>query len=207
MSGSCNPLQPSTAPAALSHPLRPLRPLRHYAHSTLSTRHPLGNLHPCTPCTRVAPAPLQVSGSSHEAELHGLLTSCCMLRRLKVDVLQQLPPKRRQRVLVELPSAARRALDILARDSAQARQAAAAGGVDSGFEQQRLLSQVCTSAPHLCTFAPPHLRTSAPPRPRAPAPPRPRAPPRQPPTPPRTHCVDVHRAGHCQGAARRRVRA
>ena len=65
-----------------------------------------------------------------------------MLRRLKADVLHQLPPKRRQRVLVELPSAARRALDILARDSAQARQAAAAGGVDSGFEQQRLLSPV-----------------------------------------------------------------
>jgi hypothetical protein len=104
-----------------------------------------------------------------------------MLRRLKVDVLQQLPPKRRQRVLVELPSAARRALDILARDSAQARQGAAAGGVDSGFEQQRLLSQVCTTHPHL------------------------RAPPRQPPTQPPAPRTDVRRAWHCQGAARRRV--
>ena len=198
--------------ATLCNPLQPLQPsathYAHYAHSTFSTHHPLGNLHPCTPCTRVAPAPLQVSGSSHEAELHGLLTSCCMLRRLKVDVLQQLPPKRRQRVLVELPSAARRALDILARDSAQARQAAAAGGVDSGFEQQRLLSQVCTSAPHLCTFAPPDFSTSGLSHLRAPAPPRPRAPaplPGNPPTPPHTHRVDVRRAGHCQGAARRRV--
>ena len=98
---------------------------------------------------------LDVSGSSHEAELHGLLTTCCMVRRLKVDVLQQLPLKRRQRVLVELPPAARRALDILARDSAQARQTAAAGGTDSGFEQQRLLSQVCTPCTSLHLPAPP----------------------------------------------------
>jgi hypothetical protein len=34
-------------------------------------------------------------------ELHGLLTANCMIRRLKTEVLTQLPPKRRMTVLLE----------------------------------------------------------------------------------------------------------
>ena len=40
-----------------------------------------------------------VSGCSNAEELHQLLVRHCMVRRLKGDVLTELPPKRRQRVL------------------------------------------------------------------------------------------------------------
>lgn len=45
---------------------------------------------------------LDVSGCSNAEELHGLMTRHALVRRLKVDVLTQLPPKRRQRVLLTL---------------------------------------------------------------------------------------------------------
>ncbi len=86
---------------------------------------------------------VDVSGSSNEAELFQILTASCMVRRLKADVLMQLPPKRRQRVLVELPAAARRALDVLERDSAKLRASEADGSGGAAFERQRLLSQMC----------------------------------------------------------------
>jgi len=43
-----------------------------------------------------------VSGSSHLGELQERLRSTCMVRRLKTDVLKDLPPKRRQ--IIELPA-------------------------------------------------------------------------------------------------------
>ncbi len=42
------------------------------------------------------------SGHSHEQELQEKLRSTCMVRRLKADVLVELPPKRRQ--VIELPT-------------------------------------------------------------------------------------------------------
>lgn len=49
------------------------------------------------------------SGSSHLDELRGKLRGSCMVRRLKKDVLPELPPKRRQIVPIS-PSTARRAV-------------------------------------------------------------------------------------------------
>jgi hypothetical protein len=41
---------------------------------------------------------LAVPGASETAELNSLLRSSMMIRRLKADVLAQLPPKRRTQV-------------------------------------------------------------------------------------------------------------
>ena len=38
------------------------------------------------------------AGASETEELYHVLTSCMMVRRLKKDVLSQLPPKRRTQV-------------------------------------------------------------------------------------------------------------
>ena len=48
---------------------------------------------------------LDVSGCTNAAELHELMTRHAMVRRLKADVLTELPPKRRQRILLTLGSA------------------------------------------------------------------------------------------------------
>lgn len=45
------------------------------------------------------------AGASETEELYHVLTSCMMVRRLKKDVLSQLPPKRRTQVGGPLPSA------------------------------------------------------------------------------------------------------
>jgi len=53
-------------------------------------------------CNRkVGPFGVDVSGASNLGELHGKLGGV-MVRRLKVDVLTQLPPKRRQRVMMDI---------------------------------------------------------------------------------------------------------
>ena len=44
-------------------------------------------------------------GGEHLSELHLLLTRFVMIRRMKADVLPQLPPKRRQAVIVDCPTA------------------------------------------------------------------------------------------------------
>ena len=45
---------------------------------------------------------MDFSGSSNTRELNYILSSSVMLRRLKADVLSQLPPKRRQLIEVEV---------------------------------------------------------------------------------------------------------
>lgn len=47
---------------------------------------------------------VDVSGASNLDELQARLRSTCMVRRLKADVLQELPPKRRQLVLLPVDS-------------------------------------------------------------------------------------------------------
>lgn len=50
------------------------------------------------------PFGLDTGGSSNLEELHMVLQKHAMIRRLKKHVLTQLPPKRRQRIILQLPS-------------------------------------------------------------------------------------------------------
>lgn len=50
-----------------------------------------------------APRRLDVAGLAHAAELRAALTGAVMIRRLKREVADQLPPKRRQVVLLHMP--------------------------------------------------------------------------------------------------------
>jgi SWI/SNF-related matrix-associated actin-dependent regulator 1 of chromatin subfamily A len=50
------------------------------------------------------PFGLDTGGSSNLEELHMVLQKHAMIRRLKKHVLTQLPPKRRQRIMLEMPS-------------------------------------------------------------------------------------------------------
>lgn len=59
-----------------------LHATQYVLHTSLLCRHP--------------PARFDNSGLARATELHGLLRREVMLRRLKRDVLSQLPPKRRQ---------------------------------------------------------------------------------------------------------------
>ena len=52
----------------------------------------------CNP--KQTPYGMDYSGATCTLELHGLLESKFMIRRLKKDVLDQLPPKRRQQIEV-----------------------------------------------------------------------------------------------------------
>lgn len=56
------------------------------------------------------------SGASNLEELHARLTALGMIRRLKKDVLKDLPPKRRIVVPITLPPAARREYDEASKD-------------------------------------------------------------------------------------------
>ena len=55
------------------------------------------------------------SGSSNLGELHGIMASSVMIRRLKRDVLTQLPPKIRQRVPIDVAPKEARELGALIR--------------------------------------------------------------------------------------------
>ena len=85
---------------------------------------------------------LDVSGCSNAGELHDIMISRCMVRRLKADVLTQLPPKRRQRVLLTLgngkPSAA--TAELAALDKAMS-----ATSSEDERGRQHLLSQMCVA--------------------------------------------------------------
>ena len=47
---------------------------------------------------------MDYKGSSCKAELHFLMTKYMMIRRLKREVLHELPPKRRQKIEVTVDS-------------------------------------------------------------------------------------------------------
>lgn len=53
----------------------------------------------CAP--KQGPFGMDYSGQSCTAELHCLLSKNMMIRRLKKDVLSELPPKRRQKIEVQ----------------------------------------------------------------------------------------------------------
>ena len=55
----------------------------------------------CDP--KVTPYGLDYSGNSCTKELHMLLSHTVMIRRLKRDVLNELPSKRRQKIEVQIP--------------------------------------------------------------------------------------------------------
>ena len=86
-----------------------------------------------------------VSGASNLEALHVSLTQL-MVRRLKRDVLTQLPAKRRTRVVVELPPKARAEMRELAQELSEARRRANGEGSDgegsweASMEHRSLLS-------------------------------------------------------------------
>jgi len=65
-------------------------------------------------------------GASNLEELNRVLTASAMVRRLKRDVLTQLPPKRRQQVFLTLNAAEKKQLSGLSKQLDSARQALAA---------------------------------------------------------------------------------
>ena len=81
-------------------------------------------------------------GASHLDELNRVLTACAMVRRLKADVLAQLPPKRRQQVFLSLDPADKKELACLSAGLDEARAAfarAAAASAASGGDTASVL--------------------------------------------------------------------
>jgi SNF2 family DNA or RNA helicase len=75
------------------------------------------------------------NGSSNELELHELLRQTCMIRRLKADVLPELPARRHAEVWLELNAAAKARYKAIEDDvvgflAHRARELAAAAGED-----------------------------------------------------------------------------
>eukprot|EP00900_Chrysochromulina_parva_P004176 jgi/Chrpa1/1375/Chrysochromulina_OHIO_Genome00013610-RA len=87
---------------------------------------------------------LDVSGCTNAPELHDLLRTHAMIRRLKSDVLTQLPPKRRQRILLTLSGGAGRGASSAATaELAQLDRAMSETRDERG--KQHLLSQMCVA--------------------------------------------------------------
>jgi SWI/SNF-related matrix-associated actin-dependent regulator 1 of chromatin subfamily A len=79
-------------------------------------------------------------GCSNSAELHGILSSVLLVRRLKKDVLTELPPKLRS--LVALPVAPSKALADLREELARAQ----AGGDEERTKAQMLMTRLYTAS-------------------------------------------------------------
>jgi SWI/SNF-related matrix-associated actin-dependent regulator 1 of chromatin subfamily A len=62
-------------------------------------------------------------GAKNLEELHALLRNSVMIRRLKVDVLAELPKKRRQQIYLGLDAASRKKLDALKQQLQEAKSA------------------------------------------------------------------------------------
>ena len=87
---------------------------------------------------------LDVSGCTNAPELHELLRTHAMIRRLKSEVLTQLPPKRRQRILLTLSGGAGRGASSAATSElAQLDRAMSETRDERG--KQHLLSQMCVA--------------------------------------------------------------
>jgi SWI/SNF-related matrix-associated actin-dependent regulator 1 of chromatin subfamily A len=71
----------------------------------------------CNP--RLTPWGLDVSGASNLMELHERLTELCMIRRRKVDVLKDLPPKIHSVIPIELTGKDRKEYDTAEREFVQ----------------------------------------------------------------------------------------
>jgi hypothetical protein len=80
---------------------------------------------------------MDYSGGSHLDELHARLSDGLMVRRLKADVLEQLPPKRRECVRLELPAAA--AADMAARGAQLRAKLAHASALEASSGDMRAM--------------------------------------------------------------------
>ncbi len=76
------------------------------------------------------------SGGSRLYELHGLLTQEVMIRRLKKDVLGELPPKRRQVIRLPRPAADRWPVAVKAASTGGRGSQAARTGEEDGAEEE-----------------------------------------------------------------------
>jgi SWI/SNF-related matrix-associated actin-dependent regulator of chromatin subfamily A-like protein 1 len=87
---------------ALSRPIELFTQLNMLDASLFRQRHAFGLRYCDAKEERFRRGVWNYKGSSHLGELHLLLSSTVMIRRLKNDVLRQLPDKRRERVLVSI---------------------------------------------------------------------------------------------------------
>ncbi|KAL0034775.1 hypothetical protein WJX77_006947 [Trebouxia sp. C0004] len=98
-------------------------------------------------CDRYRPYGGQYDGASNLAELNRVLNSTVMVRRLKSEVLDQLPPKRRQHVYLQLQEPQNALMKALKSNLEKARElknAQANGGPQGGADkgQQQMIMEL-----------------------------------------------------------------